>query len=72
MATYYHDITQMSLGGLRGQQRSIHDLLIQEDVLAPGAEKLYGMRDHADWRAQSDEIEAELDRRGETYAKVPW
>ena len=53
-------------------QRAIHDRLLEEDQLPAGTTKTYGVREHSDWREQADEMEAELDRRGESYAKVPW
>lgn len=69
---FFHDIEGMSTSGLRAMQRSIHDRLVEEDGLPSGAEKVYGVREHDDWRMQGDEIEAELDARGEVYTKVPW
>lgn len=70
--TTFADITKMSTRGLKGMQRAIHDRLIEEDKQPQGQEKIYGLREFADWRDQADEIEAELDRRHEVYAKVPW
>jgi len=70
--TMFADITAMSSKGLKAMQRAIHDRLIEEDQQPPGQEKVYGVREFSDWREQADEMEAELDRRSETYDKVPW
>lgn len=69
---FFADITKMSTGGLHGMQRAIYDRLMEEDGLPPATEKIYGLRLHHDWRQQADEIEAELDARGESYANIPW
>ena len=69
---FFHDIKQMSTRGLRAMQRSIHDRLVEEDSLPVGTEKIYGVREYGDWREQGDEIEEELDARGEIYTKVAW
>ena len=69
---FFHDITKMSAGGLRSMQRALRDRLMEEDQSPAGATKAYGVREHEDWREQADEMEAELDRRGENYAKIPW
>lgn len=68
----FSDITKMSVGGLKGMQRAIHDRLIEEDKQPPTQPKLYGVRDFADWKDQADLIEAELGARGEIYTKIPW
>lgn len=66
---FFHNIKEMSTSGLRSLQRSIHDRLVEEDA---GTTQIYGVRQHTDWHKQSDEIEAELNSRGEIYTKVPW
>ena len=68
----FNDITKMSENGLVAMQRAIRDRLLEEDELPEGHEKIYGLRQFNDWKIQADEIEAELDRRGATYDKVPW
>ncbi len=68
----FHNIAEMSTNGLKAMQRATHDRLVEEDALPAGAQKTYGVREFQDWRDQADEMEAELDRRGETYTKVPW
>lgn len=68
----FADITKMSLGGLKAMQQSIRERLIEEDKQPSGQPKVYGVREFADWKEMSDQIEAELDDRGESYAKVPW
>lgn len=66
---FFHNIQGVTTSSLRIFQRSIHDRLVDEDS---GVTDIYGVRQYADWRQQADEIEAELDRRGEVYTKVPW
>jgi hypothetical protein len=66
------DITKMRTGGLRAMRRAIHDRLIEEDKQPAGQPKVYGVREYPDWKEQADQMEAELDARGQTYAKVPW
>lgn len=68
----FHDITIMSDRGLVGMQRAIRDRLHEEDQLPADQERVYGVREFSDWKTQADEIEAELDRRGIEYEKVPW
>jgi hypothetical protein len=68
----FANIKGMSANGLKAMQRAIHDRLIEEDGQPQGQEKIYGVRQYPDWREQADEMEAELDRRGEIYTKVPW
>ena len=68
----FADITKMSLGGLKAMQQSIRERLIGEDKQLSGQTKVYGVREFADWKEMSYQIEAELDARGESYAKVPW
>ena len=68
----FADITKMSAGGLKGMQRAIHDRLVEEDGQPQGQPKIYGVREYPDWREQAEQIEAELDARGETYTKIPW
>jgi hypothetical protein len=72
METMFADITKMSIGGLKAMQQSIRERLIEEDKQLSGQPKVYGVREFADWKEMSDQIEAELDARGESYAKVPW
>lgn len=70
--SFFHDITKMSDNGLKGMQRAVRDRLADEDAQPAGQEKIYGVREYPDWKAQSDEMETELDRRGISYDKVPW
>jgi len=70
--SFFHDITKMSANGLKAMQRGVHDRLVEEDAQPQGQEKVYGVREFPDWKEQADEMEAELDRRGVTYKKVPW
>jgi FPC/CPF motif-containing protein YcgG len=69
---FFADITKMSTGSLQGMHRAIQDRLSEEDASPPNAEKPYGVRQYSDWRDQADEIEAELDGRGEVYSKIAW
>lgn len=68
----FYDISKMSDNGLKVMHRATRDRLLEEDGLPKGQEKVYGVRKHNDWRMQADEMEAELDRRGHTYDKIPW
>lgn len=68
----FYNIKDMSTSGLKAMQRAIHDRLVEEDNQPNSMEKIYGVREHHDWKAQADEIEAELDCRSVTYTKVPW
>ncbi|MCP1271778.1 hypothetical protein [Acetobacter cerevisiae] len=70
--TMFSDITKMSTNGLKAMQKAIFDRLSEEDNFPPGQIKTYGVREFPDWKEQSDEIEAELDRRQEHYSKIPW
>ncbi len=69
---FFADIAKMTTGGLMGMQRAIRDRLIEEDKLPAEQQKFYGVREHWDWKAQGDEIEAELDARKVTYSRIPW
>ena len=72
MSQFFANIEGMSDNGLKSMQKSIYDCLHKDDQAPPGAEKAYGVREFSDWRKMSDDIEAELDRRGIKYNKVPW
>lgn len=53
----------------------LHDriwLSLIEDDSPPDRDKLYGMREYRDHRQQADEIETELQRRGERFTSLPW
>ncbi len=70
--TMFFDITKMSMNGLKGMHRAIHDRLVEEDNQPQGQEKIYDVRGQTDWREQADEMEAELTRRGIPFTPVPW
>ena len=53
-------------------QEGIRKALAEDDAIPPGHAKPYGVREFPDWREHSDAIEAELDKRKETYTPVPW
>ena len=45
----------------------------QKDEATPaGQAKLYGVREHADWKQWSDALEAELEKRNAQLTKIPW
>lgn len=66
------NIPGFSTNGLKMMLKGIIGALQEDDATPAGQDKPYGVRTFADWRILADDIEAELDRRGETYAKVPW
>ncbi|MBO9535584.1 hypothetical protein [Herbaspirillum sp.] len=72
MSTFFANIKGMSDIGLKAMQKSIVDCLERDDQLPKGQEKIYGVREFSDWRDMSNEIEAELDRRGIKYNKICW
>jgi hypothetical protein len=61
-----------SSNGLKTLQDAIRKALEADDTTPTGQDKAYGVREFPDWKEMSDDLEAELDRRGETYTKVPW
>ncbi len=70
--TIFVDIKKMSTRGLKAMQLAIRDLLIKEDNQSASEAKVYGLREFSDWKTQADEMEAELDARGEVFTKISW
>jgi len=50
----------------------IKTCLAHEDSLPANTEKLYGVREHKDWRNQADSLENKLDKIKHTYSKITW
>lgn len=65
-------IPGFSTSGLKMMQEAIRKALEHDDGTPVGHDKTYGVREFADWRELGDGIEAELDRRQESYSKIPW
>lgn len=66
------NIPGFSTSGLRMMQDAIRKALEFDDQIPDGHAKTYGVREFADWRELGDAIEAELDRRQESYSRIPW
>lgn len=66
------NIPGYSTNGLKMMHEAIRNALAHDDALPSGQEKIYGVREFADWREQADKIEAELNSRGVTYTKIIW
>lgn len=60
-----------STNGLKMMLDGIRNALAADDKQG-NAQKIYCVREYADWRVQADAIEAELKKRGETFTAVPW
>ncbi|WP_343585423.1 hypothetical protein [Herbaspirillum sp.] len=72
MSTFFANVKGMSDISLKAIQKSVIDCLERDDQLPEGQEKAYGVREFSYWRDMSNEIEAELDRRGIIYNKICW
>jgi hypothetical protein len=66
------NVPGFSTNGLKALQDAIRKALEADNATPAGQDKAYGVREFPDWKEMADELEAELDRRGETYTKVPW
>jgi hypothetical protein len=64
-------ITDASTNGLKLLHEAIKYALIEDDLLPVGS-KRYEVRESPDWRAQSEEIEAELIKRSEPVSFFSW
>ena len=64
------DIQQLSTHGLLMLYQAVK-LALDEDDGNPG-DRLFQVRENADWRTWSDEIASELDHRGTNYARIVW
>lgn len=61
-----------STKALQDFHRSIGDGLAAEDALPLDGSPRHGFRQHADFRWETDAIEAELQRRGEAVQPIKW
>ncbi len=55
--------------------RMLHSGLLRamaEDDALPKGQKLYYIREYADWRSPADRVENELWARGECYVPLAW
>jgi hypothetical protein len=66
------NLPAMSTNGLKALLGAIRCCLEEDDQAPSVQDKPYGVRELPDWKAMSDQLETELDQRGETYTKVPW
>ena len=66
------DVDKLSTNALLMLYNPIRAALEQDDATPKGQPKLYGVREHPDWRLWAKELEAELDKRGVMYTKVTW
>jgi len=66
------NIPGFSTSGLKMMQEGIRKALEHDDSAPIGQDKMYGVREFADWRELGDSLEAELDQRKETYVKIAW
>lgn len=64
-------IPGLSNNGLKLLHETTGEALKEDDALPKGSKK-YGVREYPDWRAQSDEIEAELTKRLEAFTPIAW
>lgn len=61
----------LSTAGILKLHTAIREALEEDDNAPPGS-KRFGVREFADWRVMGDELEAELDKRGDEYDKLRW
>lgn len=66
------NIPGFSTNGLLLMHRGVVDALAADDALPIGQDKIYGVREYADWREHGDAIEAELSARGVSFSKIGW
>lgn len=66
------NIPGYSTSGLLMLHNAIHQALAVDDNIKISIDKPYGVREYRDWRKMSDEIEAELSKRGVKFQVVPW
>ena len=63
----------MTTSGILKLNATVREALEQDDqLILSGLKPIYCVRDFPDWRAWSDLLEAELDKRAVKYAKVGW
>jgi hypothetical protein len=62
----------LTTGALLMLHGSIRDALAVDDNTPDGKEKLFQVRENADWREQANALEEQLDRRGAAYDKIRW
>jgi hypothetical protein len=65
------NIEGLSLNGLKLLHGAIRGALADDDAIKQGP-KIYGAREYPDWRETADRIEAELEKRDETFDPLPW
>ena len=61
-----------SMSTLKDFHKSIREGLMTEDALPAEAPRRHGFRRYADFRWESDAIEAELESRGESFVAIAW
>lgn len=65
------NIKRLSTNGLKLLHETIRGALKEDDALPAGSKK-YDVREYPDWRAQCDQIEAELTKRLEPLSPTAW
>lgn len=66
------NIPGFSTNGLTMLHDAIRKSLSADDNTPQGTAKPYGVREFTDWRELSDQIEAELKKRGGDFIPIPW
>lgn len=61
-----------STNGLLMMYNATRQALEVDDNIPSGEKKIYGVREYADWKLQSDSFEKELDKRKIKYSKISW
>lgn len=61
-----------STTGLKNLHKGILDVVMKDDAIPVGQDKLFRARELPDFKKMSDQVEDELARRGESFQKVPW
>jgi hypothetical protein len=64
-------ITELSSGTIEELHRTLLKALLEEDRL-PAEQRTKGVREHPDWRQESDALEKELASRGISFTRIPW
>lgn len=64
------DIQQLSTHGLLMLYQAVRLALDEDDRNSD--DRLFQVRENADWRIWSDQIADELDHRGANYARILW
>jgi hypothetical protein len=66
------DVGKLSDGGLKKLHEAVHHAIETDDKTPPNQDKPHGVRQFADWKQWSDELETELQKRKMSFKKVPW